>query len=151
MTKKFHFLFCTKTNFWYKKLPTSLHEKKTGCRQWAPILCMDVHMELTLLPSSTCIHLSLSPLSVNNINRWSLTLLVMCFWVALTTILQTTSHLIPIPPSSRVVYPHLSLTSKPAFSFVVKCTGSAFERLIPRALYKWINTIQYNTWDQCFL
>jgi len=42
-----------------------------------------------------------------------------------------------------VLYPHLSLTSKPIFSLGVKCTGSASERLVlKQAFYKWTNAIQ---------
>jgi len=56
-----------------------------------------------------------------------------------------------IPPSSLVVYPPLSLTSKPVFSLVTILTWSASERLMLReALYKWTNKIQlWLTDDVC--
>src|SRR6218665_2388120 len=45
--KNFHF-FLSKDEILVKKMPTSLHEKKTVCRQWTLILifCVDVHMGL---------------------------------------------------------------------------------------------------------
>src|SRR6218665_723821 len=43
-----------------KKTPTFLHQKMTGWCQWAIIFCVDVHRS-SLLPSPTCIHLSLTP------------------------------------------------------------------------------------------
>ena len=59
-----------------KNTPTSLHEKKTGWRQWilSLIFCVDVHMVLDpSLPPSTRVHLSLTPpLRVDVINGWPL-------------------------------------------------------------------------------
>ena len=53
-----------------RKPPASLHERKTGWRQWALIFCVDVHLELTPSPPSACVHLSLTPLCVVVINGW---------------------------------------------------------------------------------
>jgi len=52
LTKNLYVLFVPKTKFWYKKMPTSLHENNTGWRQWALIFCVDVHMALTPFPVS---------------------------------------------------------------------------------------------------
>src|SRR6218665_949175 len=62
--KNFHFLFSPKTKFWYNKTPISLHEK-TGRHQWA----------LSCLWTSTCAHLSLTPLRMDVINGWPLIIL----------------------------------------------------------------------------
>lgn len=40
-----------------------------------------------------------------------------------------------VPSSSLVVYPHLFLTSIPAFSLVAKSTGSASKRLMRKKRY----------------
>src|SRR6218665_979483 len=72
--RKISTFFLSKDEILVKKTPTSLHEKKTVCRQWTLILifCVDVHMELDPLPPSTCLHLTLtpSPLRVDVINGW---------------------------------------------------------------------------------
>src|SRR6218665_3850021 len=74
--RKISTFFLSKDEILVKKTPTSLHEKKTVCRQWTLILifCVDVHMGLDPPPPSTCIHLSLIPLPlcVDVINGWPL-------------------------------------------------------------------------------
>jgi len=50
-----------------------------------------------------------------------------------------------VPPSSLIVYPHLSITPTPVSSLEVKHNGSASERLMLReALYKWTHAIPYS-------
>src|SRR6218665_1567760 len=46
--RKISTFFLSKDKILVKKTPTTLHEKKTVCRQWTPILifCVDVHMGL---------------------------------------------------------------------------------------------------------
>src|SRR6218665_1591323 len=70
------FYIPSKDEILVKKMPTSLHEKKTGSRQWILILifCVDVHMGLDPLPPSTCVHLSLTPTPLREdvINGWPL-------------------------------------------------------------------------------
>jgi len=56
LTTNFYFLFQSQDEILVKKT-TSLHEKKTGRRQWALIFCVDVHMALIpslCLQASTC-------------------------------------------------------------------------------------------------
>jgi len=50
LTKHFNFLFRSKDEILVQKTTTSLHEKKTGWRQWALIFCVEVHMALTPSP-----------------------------------------------------------------------------------------------------
>src|SRR6218665_3412077 len=50
--RKISTFFLSKDEILVKKTPTSLHEKKTVCRQWTLILIfyVDVHMGLDLVP-----------------------------------------------------------------------------------------------------
>src|SRR6218665_3617186 len=70
--RKIFTFFLSKDEILVKKTPTSLHEKKTVCRQWTLILifCVDVQMGLAPLPPSTCVHLSLTPPPPCGRHKW---------------------------------------------------------------------------------
>src|SRR6218665_2999980 len=81
--KNLHF-FLSKDEILVKKTPTSLHEKKTVLRHWTLILifCVDAHMGdvilssshakklASVLPPSTCVHLSLTPYPLRVDVKW---------------------------------------------------------------------------------
>jgi len=80
IAKKFPIFIPSKDEILVKKTSTSLHEKKTGWRQWNPILifCVNVHIDLD--PLSPRPHASKwawpPPLRVDVINGWSLTVVL---------------------------------------------------------------------------
>ena len=89
---------------------------------------------LVPLFTSFCLLRSAGPLCSQRLNRN-----LLHAWVLLCGMdfsLQST------PPSCVVAFPHLSLTSNPAFSLAISRTGSVSLRLMLReAFYKWPYTI----------
>ena len=65
--RKFSLFIPPKDEILVKKTPTSLHEKKTWWHQWTlfNFRCGRPHGAWPHLPPSTCVHLSLTPLSVS--------------------------------------------------------------------------------------
>jgi len=59
--KKFPLFILSKDEILVKKVPTSLHDKKTGWRQWVIIFCCGRPHGADPLPLSTSVHLSLTP------------------------------------------------------------------------------------------
>jgi len=96
--------------------------------------CFEQHTETSLLPLRFSDRLDIF---VSHIRP------SMAQWRSFASIGPSLWNRLPLqfaPPSSLVTYPHLSLTSKPVFSFWVKCTGSTSDRLYVLS----INVICYN-------
>jgi len=81
--------YCAERRNCGPKTPTSLHEKKTGWRQWALIFSVDVHMELTPLTLVRRRPPEPDPLHVDVINGWPHT--GCCLWGWLMPLLPWTA------------------------------------------------------------